>query len=88
MKISYDPAKRNATLAERGLDFEDVPQLFEGDFVTLPDDRFDYGEARKTTFGRLNGLAVAVVWTERADTRRVISMRRMHQEEVGNVGLG
>ena len=88
MEISYDPAKRDATLAEHGLDFEDVPKLFEGNFVTLPDDRFDYGEARKTTFGWLNGLAVAVVWTERPGTRRVISMRRMHQEEVANVGLG
>ena len=88
MKITYDPAKRQATLAERRLDFEDAWKLFEGDFVTVPDDRFDYGEMRKTSFGRLDGVAVAIVWTERDGTRRVISMRRMHHEEVINVGLG
>ncbi len=88
VKVSYDPAKRDATLAERGLDFEDVPKLFDDRAVTLTDDRFDYGEVRRTTFGWLDGVAVAAVWTDRDGTRRIISMRRMHQEEITNVGLG
>jgi uncharacterized DUF497 family protein len=35
--ISYDPAKRSATLEERGLDFADAARMFEGDIVTVPD---------------------------------------------------
>lgn len=30
MRISYDPAKRQRTLDERGLDFEDAPTVFAG----------------------------------------------------------
>ena len=30
MQITYDPAKRDKTLAERGLDFEDAPEVFDG----------------------------------------------------------
>jgi uncharacterized protein len=87
MKISYDPAKRAKTLAERGLDFADAPSVFRSESVTLTDDRFDYGEQRYVTFGWLNAAAVAVVWTWRDDGRRVISMRRMHEEEIEDVGL-
>jgi uncharacterized protein len=87
MKISYDPAKRDVTLAERGLDFEDAPLVLASESVTLTDDRFDYGEQRYVTFGWLNAVAVAVVWTWRDDGRRIISMRRMHEEEIENVGL-
>lgn len=30
MKITYDPAKREATLKDRGLDFEDAALVFAG----------------------------------------------------------
>jgi len=30
MRITFDPAKRERTLAERGLDFEDASLVFEG----------------------------------------------------------
>jgi uncharacterized protein len=87
VRISYDPAKRALTLVARQLDFEDAPKLFEGDTLTIIDDRFDYGETRFITYGWLETVAVAVVWTERDLTRRIISMRRMHEEEIVHVGL-
>lgn len=88
MKISYDAAKRLRTLAERGLDFEDAPKLFEGMNFTGADDRFDYGEVRWITYGYLEGRATVVVWTERDGGRRIISMRHAHAEEMKNAGLG
>lgn len=87
MKLSYDPAKRSTTLAERGLDFEDAPKLFAGRTKTVVDDRFYYGEVRWLSYGWIDGVAVAIVWTDRDETIRIISMRRMHDEEVTNVGL-
>ena len=87
MKISYDPAKRDVTLAERGLNFADAAQVLQSESVTLTDDRSDYGEQRYVTFGWLDALAVAVVWTWRDDGRQIISMRRMHEEEIEDVGL-
>ncbi len=88
MKVEFDPAKRDETLAERGLDFQDAPLVIDGRFAkTVPDLRFDYGEDRSVTFGWLGSLAVAVVWTEREGVRRIISMRRMHDKEIDDVGL-
>jgi uncharacterized protein len=75
------------TLAERGLDFDDASLVLASESVTLTDDRFDYGEQRYVTFGWLHTLAVVVVWTWRDDGRRIISMRRMHEEEIEDVGL-
>jgi Uncharacterized protein conserved in bacteria len=61
MKITCDPAKRAATLAERGLDFEDATEVFRDDTLDFPDDRRDYGETRIITVGRLRGRMVIVV---------------------------
>jgi len=37
---------RNARLISKkhGIDFIDIPGLFDGDIVILPDERFNYGE--------------------------------------------
>ena len=81
VEITFDPAKRAATLAHRGLDFADASQVFAGRHVSAPDDRRDYGEARFITAGYLAGRLVVVVWTPRDGKRRVISMRYAHAEE-------
>lgn len=81
MKISYDPAKRERTLAERGLDFEDAAHLFAGTTITALDDRKEYGEQRFQTFGLLNGRLVTLVWTPRGDVRHIISMRKCNDRE-------
>ena len=83
MEISYDPEKRARTLADpnRQLDFEDAVHVFAGTTIDLVDDRQDYGEERWITFGRLKGRLVALVWTPRGDTRRIISMRKANDDE-------
>ena len=82
MRISYDEAKREWTLANRGLDFADAVRIFAGDYLEFVDDRFDYGEDRYIIYGELDGRAVAIVWTPRGNSRRVISMRYVHDEEL------
>ena len=87
MDIEFDPLKRERTMVERGLDFADAWKLFEGRTVTLQDDRLDDGEVRWVSYGWIETSPVAVVWTWRKQARRIISMRRMHQEEIDHVGL-
>lgn len=87
MEIEFDDDKRALTLAHRGLDFRTAPQLFAGTSVTLLDDRRDYGEQRWLTYGWMAGRVVAMVWTQRGERRRIISMRHCHEEEARNVGL-
>ncbi len=75
MPISFDPAKRDKTLTERGLDFADATAVFAGITLTLADTRRDYGERRWQSYGLLDGRLVMVVWTERGEDRHVMSMR-------------
>ncbi len=81
MKITFDPAKRQAALEERGLDFADAGQLFEGPIFTREDDRFDYPELRFQTFGLVNDRLVIMVWTPTEEGLRVISMRKCNDRE-------
>lgn len=83
MKIEYDDAKRDWTLLNRGLDFEDASKVFSSLEMELVDDRFDYGEERIITFGQIANRFVAVVWTPKDyETRRIISMRHVHDREI------
>ncbi|HEY0148374.1 MAG TPA: BrnT family toxin [Allosphingosinicella sp.] len=81
MKVTYDPVKRQRTLAERGLDFDDAPQVFAGFHITDPDTRKDYGEDREITVGLLGDVVIVMVWTERPGSRRIISMRKADRDE-------
>jgi hypothetical protein len=85
LTITFNPVKRAATLAERGLDFADAEQVFAGDHATWVDDRFDYGEVRQITAGHLDGRMVVPVWTTRAANRHVISMSFCHVKEVRKI---
>ena len=81
MALEFDEQKRAATLANRGLDFGRAGEVFEGPTFTLIDERQDYGEIRYLTYGRLGSRTVAIVWTQRGDARRIISMRECHAKE-------
>jgi uncharacterized DUF497 family protein len=81
MKISFDPSKREATLADRGLDFRDATAVFAGITFDHEDTRFDYPEARMISAGHLRGRLVIIVWTQRGETRHIISMRKANERE-------
>jgi uncharacterized DUF497 family protein len=79
--VTFDPAKRQATLEARGLDFADAGRVFDGYHFTRADDRMDYGEERFVSIGWLNGDVVVIVWTPRDGGRRIISMRHANGKE-------
>jgi uncharacterized DUF497 family protein len=81
MRITFDPAKREATLRNRRIDFADAAIVFKGPVFTFPDERLDYPEERYTTAGMLAGRVVIVVWTPTEDGRRIISMRKANDRE-------
>lgn len=82
MQFEWDGAKNLENVRKHGIDFADVPQMFESPMLIELDDRFDYGEDRWFGIGLL-GLGVAVVvWTERRnDVIRIISARRANRDE-------
>lgn len=81
MRITYDPAKRAATLAERGLDFEDAAIVFDGVTVEVEDTRRAYGERRIICFGLLRNRVVVLGYTPRGSSRHVFSMRKANARE-------
>ncbi|NCN84238.1 MAG: BrnT family toxin [Sphingomonadales bacterium] len=81
MKISFDPAKRQRTLETRGLDFADAGSVFEGNFYTQLDNRYEYPEPRYQTYGYLTDRLIMFAWTKTDDGIRVISMRKCNDRE-------
>jgi uncharacterized protein len=81
MQIEFDSQKRDKTLAERGLDFDRVAEVFAGLHFTGQDRRTDYAEDRFITVGMLDARLVVLVWTPRGKVRRIISMRKANDRE-------
>jgi uncharacterized protein len=86
MAVTYDPAKRDKTLNERGLDFADAQTVFDSLLIENPDLRFDYGEARFITVGLIRERMVVMVWTRRGDDCHIISMRKANDREQRRYG--
>ena len=86
MDISFDPAKRERTLLERGLDFTDALQVFAGVTVEVEDLRRDYGEQRILCYGLLAGRLIVIGYTPRGSVRHVFSMRKANDREKRRLG--
>ena len=85
MRITFDPAKRKKTLAERGLDFADAALVFAGVTLEMEDIRKDYGEPRIICYGLLEGRMVVVGYTPRGADRHVFSMRKANEREQASI---
>jgi uncharacterized protein len=81
MRYTWHEPKRQATLKQRGLDFDQAERVFAGPTFTFEGDREDYGEERWVTFGLLGDKIVVIVHTETEDEIRVISMREADKDE-------
>jgi uncharacterized DUF497 family protein len=83
--FEWSEAKRIAVLEARGLDFIDAEILFDGrPLHTVASPRG--AEERWLSVGELNGRLVAIVWTQRSDTIRIITIRRARNEEKQRYG--
>jgi len=80
-EFTWSEHKRRLNLARHGLDFADVPVVFDGLTFTYEDDRFRYREQRFVTLGLLAGVPVSIVHTETAHEIRIISFRKATRGE-------
>jgi uncharacterized DUF497 family protein len=80
MLFTWDENKRIANLKKHGLDLSDSVRLFDGRFTHTYPSRRD-NEARFVTVGIIDDVFVAIIWTQRDDTIRLISMRRARHGE-------
>ena len=77
----WDEKKRKFNLAKHGIDFRDAEKIFDGPLVTVEDTRDDYGEPRYVALGLLEEIVVSMVYTERGNTVRIISIRKALRHE-------
>ena len=86
MRITFDPAKREKTWRQRGLDFADAAIVFSGATLEVQDTRQDYGETRIICFDLLAGRMVVVVgYAPRGADRHVFSMRKANDREKARI---
>ena len=81
MQYEWDEAKRQSNIQKHGIDFIGVEKVFAGKTVTIPDDRFDYGESRFITLGLLMGRVIVIAHTETHEVIRIISVRKATKNE-------
>ncbi len=86
MKFDWDEDKRKANIEKHGIDFADIPELFDGPMLIDLDTRHDYGEDRWIGLGVLHVLVTVVIYVEWEDeeTIRIISARRATRNESRN----
>ena len=81
MRFEWGEKKRLINIRKHGIDFADVPAIFELDTVTVIDDRFEYDETRYRTLGLLKRHVILVVHTESETIIRIISARKATKYE-------
>ena len=81
VKFTWDENKRLSNMKKHGIDFADVPTMFEGDVFSIEDTRFDYGETRYITFGLLQYRVIVVAHTDKNEVIRIISARKATKNE-------
>ena len=80
MTFDFDPGKDAANIAKHGLSLAEFSG-FDGDTITVPDRRRDYGEERFLTYGLIGSNAHCLTYTMRGEVIRLISFRRAHLKE-------
>ena len=82
MKISYDHAKNDWNIRERGLSFAEVDKFNFTTAVRVEDLRNDYGETRIVAYGFIGNRLYALCYKPLGEIDiRVISFRKANKRE-------
>lgn len=81
MELSYDPAKSERSVRERGLSFKRARDFDFENARFWEDTRQDYPETRYVALGYLDDRLHVLVFSETRDGIRVISFRKADERE-------
>ena len=79
MPYEWDESKRVETLETRDVDFADIYNFDWNTAASRRSDRND--EARQVSLGMIGNRLYHVVWTERGENTRIISLRKANRRE-------
>ena len=80
-EFEWDEDKRRANLSKHGIDFADVPPLFERPHLEDFDPRHSAGEDRWRVLGLVGDRVVFCVYTRRGGRRRLVTARPATRRE-------
>jgi uncharacterized protein len=81
MDFEWDEAKSDWNFETRGFGFDFAALIFRGVVLEAEDARTDYGERRMRAIGEAEGFVLSVIYTDRGETRRIISARLANRKE-------
>lgn len=81
MKFEWDAVKAAANFAKHGVRFEDASDFEWEVSVDKLDLRKDYGESRVIAMSTIRGRLHVLVYANRADGQRLISLRKANDRE-------
>jgi uncharacterized DUF497 family protein len=79
MNFDWDENKNEENIRKHGFDFQDAWEVFDQFALLKPS--LQSGERRYLCFGELDDVLVAIVFTYRDDTIRIISFRKARKSE-------
>lgn len=82
MKTEYDAVKAAANQQKHGVSLSLARQIEWQDVLCFVDDRADYGEVREVGFAVIERRLYVVVFVQRGDTMRIISLRKANKREL------
>lgn len=81
MKLIFDKAKDEANQSKHGVPLSEAEKLEWDDALIWQDTRRDYGEARMVALGAIGERLYCVVYVDRKEARRIISLRKANNKE-------
>jgi len=82
MTITFDAAKNQVNLVKHGVSLTQAENVEWDTAVIWPDTRNEYGEPRHIALAYIGQRLFSVVFVDRADGRRIISLRKANLREV------
>ena len=81
MQITFDEAKDAQNKSKHGLSLFEAEKLEWDDALIWQDTRRDYGETRMIALGAIAERLYCVVYVDREDVCRIISLRKANNKE-------
>jgi uncharacterized DUF497 family protein len=82
MEIIFDAVKNEKNITVRGISLSEASKLDWDSALVWTDDRALYGEQREVALALMDQRVYCVVFVDRGDTRRIISLRKANLREV------
>lgn len=82
MDIAFDTHKNRAKVEKHGVELAAAAQFERDDALSWTDERRSYGEERMCAIGYIGMRLHYIVYVDRADIRRIISLRKANTREV------